>query len=564
MTGPPSCRGVVASAALLTLLAGCGDATPAAAPHATPPSWFVEAAQSRGLTFVHDSGAADTRRFFMPEIMVGGGALLDMDDDGDLDVYLVQGGSLLDEAHTRPPNRLYRNSGDGIFEDVTEGSGADDRGYGAGAATGDYDGDGDVDVYVTNVGANVLLANDGTGRFTDVTAHAGVGDPGWGASAAFFDYDLDGDLDLFVSNYLLWSVATKVDCYGDFHEGLDYCGPKAIDRPARDVLYRNNGDGTFDDVTSEAGLGDHRGTGLGVVCGDFNGDGRPDIFVANDAWEDRLWINLGDGRFEDRALLAGCSVAESGMATAGMGVTAADIDDDGDLDLMVCNLVAETDSVFRNEGDYFTNITAAAGIAPVSRPFTRFGMGWIDFDNDGRVDLYQANGRVKRHEKLYSDDYYAEPNLLYRGVAGGRFEPVVPRGGTVEQLVGSSRAAVFGDVNNDGAVDVLVVNRDGPAHLLINAVESRGHWLLLRVLGDNGADAIGARVTMQVGERTVTRDVRTAYSYLAANDPRIHIGLGDRDLARNVTVRWPDGTTEAFGDLKADQIATLRRGRGNP
>ncbi len=548
-------------------LLGCADeaAEPPPSPPAPVPAgqerpWFVEAAQERGLRFRHDAG--DTQRYFMPEIMVGGGALFDMDADGDLDAYLVQSGSLLEPASRRPGNRLYRNRGDGTFEDVTEESGTGDRGYGCGVATGDYDGDGDVDLYVTNVGPNVLLANDGTGRFTDVTDQAGVGDAGWGASAVFFDYDRDGDLDLFVCNYLIWSVETKVDCQSKFLDGLDYCGPQAIDRPMIDVLYRNNGDLTFTDVTGPAGLGNTRGTGLGVVVGDFDGDGWEDLFVANDGWEDRLWINQGDGRFEERALLAGCAVDENGIAKAGMGVTATDLDDDGDLDVMVCNLSGETDSVFRNQGGYFADTTALVGIAPVSQPFTRFGVGWVDFDNDGCVDLYQANGRVKRHEKLFAEDVYAEPNLLFRGRADGTFGLVDPRGGTSADLIATSRAAVFGDVDNDGGIDVLVVNKDAEAHLLMNVVEPRGHWLLVRIVDERGRDAIGARLTLTVGERRITRSVRTTYSYLAANDPRIHLGLGEQPRAGGVIVRWVDGALESFGDLEADRVVTLRRGAG--
>ncbi len=562
--------------------AGCEQAPiPAAAPGSAPapasapgigaaaataPPWFREEAAQRGLRFIHDSGAAATRRWFMPETMVGGAALFDADGDGDLDAYLVQARSLLDPPEKGQGNRLFRNRGDGTFEDVTEGSGAGHRGYGAGVATGDYDNDGDVDLYVTNVGPNVLLANDGSGRFTDVTSSAGVGDAGWGASAAFFDYDRDGDLDLFVCNYLLWSVRTNVECPARFVEGLDYCSPKAINRPAVAVLYRNEGDGRFTDVSAAAGIGDIRGTGLGVVCGDFDGDGWPDVFVANDGWPNRLWHNRGDGTFQDIAMATGCAIDEDGSPKAGMGVDATDLDDDGDLDLIVCNLNAETDSVFVNQGGWFQYATPRLGLAPLSRRFTRFGMSWCDFDNDGRLDLYQANGRVAMQETAWSADPYAEPNLLYRGLADGRFSEVLPRGGTAEVLVATSRAAAFGDVDNDGGIDVLVVNRDGPAHLLMNAVNGRGHWIMLQVLDDHGRDALGATVSMRVGSgagaRTIRRDVRTAYSYQAANDPRVHVGLGDVAVAHDVTVTWPDGSIEGFGDLDADQFVSLRRGAG--
>ena len=507
--------------------------------------WFEEVAEARGLSFHHDSG--HQLRHYNPEIMVGGAALFDMDNDGDLDVYLVQSGSILTEPSDRPPNQLFENLGDGTFKDVTAGSGADHRGYGTGVATGDYDNDGDLDLYVTNVGRNILLRNDGGGRFTDVTATTGVGDEGYSSSAAFLDYDADGDLDLFVVKYLSWSVQTELDCRDELGQP-DYCTPHSYSAPTADVLYRNDGETgewRFTDVSVESGVAGTLGTGLGLACGDFTADGWIDIFVANDGMANRLWVNDGHGRFEDRAMVLGCAIDDEGKPKAGMGVAAIDLDDDGDLDLMVNNLTSESDSVYRNEhGRYFTDATVVSGLAATSRRFTRFGVGWVDFDNDGRLDLYQANGAVflPFTAPLRADDPYAEPNLLFRGTAEGRFVEVEPRGGTTSLLVATSRAAAFGDIDNDGGIDILVVNRDGPAHLLLNVVEHRGHWLMFRVLDEHGRDAIGATVTLHVGERTMTRNVRTAYSYLAANDPRIHVGLGDHTGAENVTVRWVDGT----------------------
>ena len=537
----------------LTLVACDGKTdTPAPAPRA-PVAWFEERAEEDGLDFLHESGHRG--RFLMPEIMSGGAALLDMDGDGDLDAYLVQGGSVEGPAEDGPPNRLYRNRGDGTFEDVTVGSGAADRGYGMGAATGDYDGDGDLDLYVTNVGPNVLLRNDGGGHFTDVTDAARAGDPSWSASAAFLDYDVDGDLDLFVTNYVNWTVATELDCYNLSVGQLDYCSPGEYDAPTADTLYRNNGDGTFSDVSKEAGITDRPGTGLGVVAGDFTGDGLVDVFVANDGMMDRLWVNDGTGRFTDQAVLLGCAVDENGKPKAGMGVAACDFDEDGDLDLLVGNLRAETDSLYVNTDSGFVDATAGAGLAIVSRLFTRFGMAWMDFDNDGRLDLYQANGRVTIVD-------IAEPNLLFRGMPDGRFEEVEPRGGTAETLVDASRAAAFGDIDNDGGIDVLVVNRDGATYLLRNRAGSRGHWIMFRVLEARGSDAIGATITMTAGDRAIVRGVRTAYSYLAANDPRVHVGLGDAAGVTDLVVRWPDGTRERFGDLPANAVHTLRRGEG--
>ncbi|MCH8153122.1 MAG: CRTAC1 family protein [Planctomycetes bacterium] len=550
--------------AVCIITQGCERSKPPPSSLSQPPAadgapWFVEIAQQSGLVFEWRSGFRDRR--YMPEITGGGAALFDMDGDGDLDAYLVQAGSLVEPKRTQPPNQLFRNLGDGAFENVTSGSGADDSGYGMGVACGDYDNDGDVDLYVTNVGPNVLLQNDGTGRFTDVTTRAGVGHSGWGSSAAFVDYDHDGDLDLYVCNYLNWAAATEVDCFNAMG-APDYCLPQNYNAPAVDVLYRNNGDGTFADVTEQAGLNQTFGTGLGVVCGDFNNDGWIDIFVANDLMPDRLWLNQGNGTFRDEALFAGCAIDQEGQAKAGMGVTAADIDDDGDLDLLVCNLAKQSDSYFINEGGYFTDSTAMMGLGAVSRPFTRFGMAWIDFDHDGDLDLYQVNGRVARQSMVFSDDPYAEPNLLFQGLGGGRFKEFRPRGGTRELLAATSRAAAFGDIDQDGAIDVLVVNRDAKAHLLHNIVPNRGNWISFRVIEEHGRDALGATVRLTLGNRRITRDVRAAYSFLASNDPKVHVGLGERDTATDVSVRWINGGIESFGDFGANQVVTLQRGDG--
>lgn len=537
------------------------DPTPEVAAEPVPAEipWFVRHDDNNGIDFVHDSG--HIKRYLMPEMVCGGVALFDMDNDGDLDVYLVQNGSLTGEPAQRPGNQLFRNRGDGTFENVTESSGTGDRGYGMGVACGDYDQDGDIDLYITNYGPDVLYQNDGTGHFTDVTEAAGVGHEGWGTGAGFFDYDLDGDLDLYVCQYLFWSVSTEIECYNP-RGILDYCAPKNYETPTPDLIYRNNGDGTFTDVSHEARLGTSLGTGLGFVAGDFNNDGWLDVFIANDGMKDHLWINQKDGSFLNDALLAGCAVDQDGIEKAGMGVTIADIDDDGDLDLLVCNIFTESDSLYRNDGGYFTDITSRAGLGAVSRIFTRFGMAWHDFNNDGLLDLFQANGGVASRAKPYGKDAYAEPNLLFRGIAPAKFTEQLPRGGTAEPLYGTSRGAAFGDVDNDGDIDILVFNRDGHASMLINEAPKQGNWIMFRVLNRHGSDALNAIVSMQVGERKVRRDVRAAYSYLASNDPRVHVGLGNTQKVFNVTITWLDGTKESFGDFDANQIVELRRGQG--
>ncbi len=542
-------------------LAGCGTTAPddPSAGAAEAP-WFEEVASARGLGFRHESGHRD--RHWLPEIIGGGAALFDMDGDGDLDAYFVQSGGLVDPPSRRAGNQLLVNLGEGTFRDVTAGSGAADRGYGMGVAAGDYDQDGDPDLYVTNVGPNVLLRNDGAGRFTDMTVAAGVGDPGWGASAGFVDHDADGDLDLFVTNYLNWSVDTELICLGP-QGGADYCSP-LTQHPLADVLFRNDGDGTFTDISTSAGLHATFGNGLGLVLGDFDGSGTPDIFVANDKMPNQLWLNRGDGQFEDHALVAGVGVDLDGQAKAGMGVDAVDLDNDADLDLIVVNLRGESDSVYRDQGDFFSDDTIAIGLRVSSRRFTRFGLGIHDFDNDGRLDLYEASGRIARQGVPFASDAYAEPNLLFRGLPNGRFAEVTPPGGTHGVLAATSRAAVFGDIDNDGGIDIVVVNRDAPAHLLRNIAPRRGHWITLRVTETTGGDALGASVRFSAGGQRIRRDVKPAYSYLASNDPRVHVGLGSATGITDVTVRWVDGTVELFGDVDADQIVTLRRGNGRP
>jgi hypothetical protein len=495
----------------------------------------------------------------MPEIVGSGAALFDMDGDGDLDVYVVQSGSLVQPVTEQPLNRLFRNTGGGRFEDVTEGSGAGDPGYGMGVAAADYDLDGDVDLYVTNVGRNTLLRNDGDGRFTDRTEVSTTGHTGWGTSAVFFDYDLDGDPDLFVTNYLHWSRDNENDCHGPVGEPT-YCGPRTYNAPAMDVLYRNDGNDRFTDVTVETGIDSEFGNGLGVLSADFNGDGWLDVYVANDGSLNQLWINSQGQRFEEVALVRGCAVDQDGLAKAGMGVTTGDTDEDGDLDLLVCNLYEEGDSFFRNDGNFFSDVTATAGLGVTPRLFTRFGLGWVDFDNDGYFDLYEANGRVSYQPHLFSSDPYAEPNLLFRGAPGGSFEEVLPRGGTAESLIATSRSAAFGDVDDDGGIDIVVVNRDHSVYLLRNTVADRGHWITFRAVDASGAEVEGTTLTAKVGGRTLRRDVRAGYSYLASNSPRVHFGLGQAKQVDELIVRWLDGTIETLGPFDADQVVTLHRG----
>ncbi len=314
-------------------------------------------------------------------------------------------------------------------------------------------------------------------------------------------------------------------------------------------------------MSLEVGLNRSFGNGFGVVSGDFDDDGKADIFVANDMMVNQLWLNRGSFQFDEEAMVRGVAVDEYGVAKAGMGVASADIDDDGDIDLLVVNLQGQSDSFFRNEGSYFADATAALGLASPSRRYTRWGVVLADFDNDGRLDLYEANGRVDP-STAYTSDLRAEPNVLFRGTPNGRFVEIDPKGGTTQALIHSSRGTAVGDVDNDGGLDLLVVNRDGPAYLLMNRVSERGNWVRFKVLLHEGRDAHGARVTAMIGSNKITRRVQPEGSYLDSNDPRVHFGLGTETRIRDVEVRWPTGKTEAFGEFDSGQTIHLREGDG--
>ena len=527
-------------------------------PSETP--WFSEEATARGIDFVHHSGYDG--RPMMPEMVGGGVALADLDGDNDLDLYLVQSGRVDKTLSVETSaNRLYLNRGDGYFDKVEKAAGAGDRGYGMGVAAGDYDNDGDVDLYVTNLGPNVLLQNDGSGQFADVTNEARVGDPSWSTAATFLDLDADSDLDLFVVNYLHWIKNIEQDCYVSALF-ITYCGPTVYDVPATDRVYRNNGDGTFSDITVTAGINVAFGNGLGVVGADFNGDGLTDVFVANDTMVNQLWMNLGNLRFEEACLFWSCAMDSQGVEKAGMGVAAADVDDDGDSDLLVVNLELQSDSFFRNEGTYFHDATQLAGLGPVSMRHTRFGVTFADFDNDGRLDLYEANGKVSVSEAS-EGDAYAETNTLLRGsISEGavRFDEVKPQGGVSPGLVHTSRGLAVGDIDDDGGLDLVVTNRDAAPYILVNQA-SRGNWVRFRVLTGN-RDAHGATVSLTVKKTRMSRDVQPAASYLAANDPKVHFGLGEEPEVRNVAVRWPGGEKEEFGNFPEGATYKLRKGNG--
>jgi hypothetical protein len=552
-------------------IAGLGAAPPAAPPAA----WFVDATAELGVELVHTSGAAG--RLFMPEIMGPGVALADLDGDGDLDLFFVQGGDLeRPDAAGAPGPAFLRNElvgrGTLAFSDVTASSGLRPCAYGMGVATGDYDNDGRVDLYVTCLGSNQLWRNEGPGpdgvpRFRDVIQAAGADDPRWSVSAAFTDYDRDGWLDLFVANYLRFSPATHPACRTPAG-APDYCGPVASDAVA-DRLLRNRGDGTFEDVTARAGIGAADGPGLGVVAADLDQDGWLDLYVANDETANQLWLNQRDGTFRDEALLAGVALSGEGETQASMGLDAGDYDGDGDLDVAIANLAGEGLTLYRNLGDgLFEDASVRSGLRAASLRGTGFGLGWLDVDNDGWLDLLVVNGAIKRiPEQLAAGERLplAQPKQLFRNLGDGRFEDVTTLGGPALLAAEVSRGAAFGDLDDDGDTDVVVANVDGPPRVLLARPGSPQPWLGLRLVtgGPEPRDALGALVSVErTGAPPLLRRAHADGSYASANDPRVLVGLGAASPTGTVTVTWPSGRKERFRGLVAGRYTTLREGSG--
>jgi enediyne biosynthesis protein E4 len=539
----------------------------------TPAPLMRDIATEVGLNFRHFTGA--TGEYFMPEIMGSGAALLDYDNDGDLDVYLIQSTGLEEgkKAAVSLPagNRLFRNmlseTGKLQFTDVTDKAGVGHVGYGMGVATGDYDNDGFMDLYVTSFGHNVLYHNRRDGTFADVTHDAGVDDPRWSTSAAFLDYDKDGYLDLFVANYVDFTVKGNKRCYAPTGE-RDYCTPMAYKAvPSR--LFHNQGHGKFVDVTSASGIGSSFGPALGVLCADFNDDGRTDIYVANDTAANRLWLNQGDGTFRETGLEAGVAYGADGLTKAGMGVTAEDVDNQGTLSIVVTNLTREGATVFRGTGKgLFEDVTLEYGLGQPTFAFTGFGTKWFDYDNDGRLDLFIVNGAVSIVESRRGGSApYGQRNLLFHNEGRARkFRETSDVAGPAFQHADVGRGAAFGDIDNDGTVDVLVTNNAGPVRLLRNESGSGRHWLEVRLEGErSNRSGIGARVAvLRDGEEPLWRRVHTDSSYLSASDVRVHFGLGKNADVRSLMVHWPDGSKESWENVRPDRVVVLRQGSGKP
>jgi hypothetical protein len=539
------------------------------------PALFKQAAEQVGLKFQHYNGM--TGKFYLPEITGSGAALFDFDNDGDLDVYLVQGNvldpttgpnqTLFPWRGPEPPRgRLFRNDltpGKTLsFTDVTQQSGIVAGGYGMGAATGDINNDGLPDLYLSNLGSNQMYLNKGNGKFVDVTKESGTDDARWSTSASFFDYDRDGWLDLMIVNYADFSVSNNPTCYAAT-TAKDYCTPRAFRAPGN-RLFHNKGNGIFEDVTNAAGVDKEFGHGLGIVTADFNNDGWIDIYVANDGDQNQLWINQKNGTFVNDALLAGCAVNRNGQVEAGMGVDAGDFDGNRTDDIFTTHLMDETNTLYVNLGQaLFEDRTREAGLGMPGRRFTGFGTFFFDYDNDGWLDLFVANGAVQLLPELVRQKNpfpLGQPDQLFRNTGKGSFVEIVDELGAEFSLLEVGRGAAFGDVDNDGDTDFLVSNNNGPARLFLNQVGNRNHWLGLRVLGKSGRDMLGAQVEIITENNVLKRRVRTDGSYLSGNDPRVLVGLGNASRVKAVRVRWPGDAVEEWKEPIVDRYITLKEG----
>jgi hypothetical protein len=515
-----------------------------------------------GIRWVHTAGKSASK--YLPETTGAGCAFLDYDNDGWMDIYLVNSGKSDFYTPSQPlRNALYRNNRDGSFTDVTEKAGVGAGGYGMGVAVGDYDGDGFPDLYVTQYGRSILYHNNGDGTFTDVTEKAGLGTPGWASSAVWFDYDNDGRLDLFVCHFVAWDKSTPCGIAKDGKP--HYCIPRIF--PATSSwLFHNNGDGTFTDVSKESGIAAAAGKAWGVVATDVNNDGRMDLFVANDTVANFLFMNRGNGHFEEVGFPAGVGYSAEGHARSGMGVDSADFNQDGWMDLFVANIDEEIFSLYQNNHDEtFDDQSMPLGIGVATRWMSGWGLKFLDYDNDGDLDLILANGFPDDLVEEFSNEVkYQEPLLLFQNI-GGRFKNVSEQSGSVFGKSFSARGLATGDFNNDGGLDLLISVNDGAPILLRNNVGKQSHWLGVRLVGTkSNRDAVGAWVTYSAGDLKRSRMKVGGGSFLSSHDPRLVLGIGKRTAIDWLEVKWPEpsGAVERFNGLPVDRYITIVEGSG--
>ena len=529
---------------------------------------LTDVAKSAGLNFKHLCGG-DRRKKYILETTGSGVAFIDYDNDGWLDIFLVNGSRLEGfPAGEEPTNRLFRNNRDGTFTEVTEKAGLIRAGWGQGVCIGDYDNDGYEDIFVTYWGEDVLYRNNGDGTFTDVTKKTGVGGlPGrWSTGCAFVDYDRDGRLDLFVSHYIKFDVKTALDPGSNPYcvfMGLDVnCGPRGLIGESCS-LYHNNGDGTFTDVTEKSGVNRPSGYyGLGVLVADFDNDGWPDIYVANDDAPAILFRNNHDGTFTDMAVLAGCALDENGLTQSGMGVAAADYDQDGWLDIFKTNFSNQIPNLYRNLGKaMFENVTGSAGVGR-HRNYVGWGCGFFDPDNDGWADIFYCNGHVYPElDRIESSARYREASVLYRNLGNGAFEDVSSLAGPALTTPATGRGCAFGDFNNDGCVDIIINNQGSSPALLRCDRNNTHHWTTLKLVGvKSNCSAVGARVKCVAGNLKQIDEVRSGGSYLSQNDLRLHFGLGGNSMVDLLEVQWPSGHVDTLRSLPADHFISLKEG----
>ncbi len=512
---------------------------------------FTDITKEVDIQFRDENGESGKKYFIEP--LGRGLALFDYDNDDDLDLYLVNGCDLPAAISSTPQtNVLYRND-DGKFIDVTSNASVGDTGYGLGCCTGDYNNDGYVDLYVTNYGPNILYKNNGDGTFSAVTDESGVGGNQLSSGCAFIDYDVDGYLDLYVVNYVQFDTNENPICT---RKGIQtYCTPETLDAEA-DILYRNNGDGTFTDVTKKAGITSSPGKGLGIVCGDVDNDGDVDIFVANDTTPNQLYLNNGNATFSENALFAGVALSEDGRAFSGMGVNFGDYDNDGFMDIIITNFQDQVNNLYHNtQNGFFNDVSFTTGIGEKSLPYLAWGVDFVDFNNDGWQDIFVANGHLDDNiAKIDPVGTYEQPNQIYWNNQDNSFNE-----SQISMSPSSSRGSAFGDIDNDGDVDIVIANIKDTPNVLRNDGGNSQNWVTIKLVGSHcSRDAFGARVTLTIGELTQIREVRSGSGYLSQNDTRLHFGLAEAERIDSISVRWVCGKTEKLKNVHVNQFLVIK------